>query len=106
MRIRLVAGLAVALVVLLLPSMAAASLAQPAVVSANPADWTPRLPVDSTSAVYVFRQVGTTMYVGGAFATLGGAPRSNVAAFDATPGALLGFAPSVNGAVWAVVSSP
>jgi len=106
MKFRVVAGLAVALAVLLSPSSAAASLAQPAVVSANPADWTPRLPVDSTSAVYVFRQVGTSMYVGGAFATLGGAPRSNVAAFDATTGALLGFAPSVNGAVWAVVPTP
>jgi len=103
MKFRVVAGLAVALAVLLSPSSAAASLAQPAVVSANPADWTPRLPVDSTSAVYVLHQVGTTMYVGGAFATLAGAARSNVASFGATTGALLGFAPNVNGAVWAVV---
>jgi hypothetical protein len=94
----------------------AGNVAHGGVVSADPANVTPNVVdgggVDHT-AVYAFRQVGGKMYAGGGFAqvTRGGttAPliaRSNIVAFDATTGAIdTGFAPTLNGPVWAIESS-
>ena len=42
---------------------------------------------------------GNTLFVGGSFTFVGGAARSHLAAFDATTGALLTWAPSVSGPV-------
>jgi hypothetical protein len=76
--------------------------------SANPADYTPQLPLGqnspgSGSATYAFAQVGDTMYSGGSFAKMNGLNRQNIAAFSATTGTMSSFAPQVNGAVWAIV---
>src|SRR4051794_2756721 len=62
-----------------------AGIDQPAVVSANPADFTPQIPLGDFS-VLGLKQVGSTMYVGGRFSTLGGKSRTNVGAFSATTG--------------------
>lgn len=45
---------------------------------------------------------GKTVYVGGNFTQVAGQPRSRVAAFDATTGALTTWAPKLNAAVYAV----
>lgn len=79
--------------------------------SANPADYTPQLPLGSGSpgtgsATYAFAQVGDTMYAGGSFSKIGGLNRQNIAAFSATNGTMSSFAPNVNGAVWAIVPLP
>lgn len=79
--------------------------------SANPADYTPQLPLGqgypgSGSATYAFAQVGDTMYAGGSFSKIGGISRQNIAAFSATNGTMSSFAPNVNGAVWAIVPLP
>jgi hypothetical protein len=85
---------------------ASAQLAQPNVVSANPMDGTPALPLDvHNTAVYAYAQVGSTMYAGGQFTSINGVRRFNVVAFDATTGALTSFAPRVNGAVWGIAPS-
>ncbi len=80
---------------------APAGIAQPSVVSANPANFTPQLPIGSY-ATHALRQVGGTMYAGGQFSTIGGQSRSNIAAFSATTGALTSFSPNFNGVVWAI----
>jgi hypothetical protein len=93
----------------------AGSIAHPGVVSDNPVNVTPNVVdgggVDHT-AIYAFRQVGTTMYAGGSFAQVANAgsmtasyTRSNIMAFNATTGAMTTFAPVVNGPVWAIESS-
>ena len=104
MRFRATGSLAISaacLTVLFSGAPAPAGLAQPSVVSANPANFTPQLPLGNY-AVHALRQVGGTMYAGGQFSTLGGQPRSNIAAFSATTGALTSFRPNFNGAVWAI----
>src|SRR3954471_14201056 len=82
-----------------------AGIDQPAVVSANPADFTPQIPLGDFS-VLGLKQVGSTMYVGGRFSTLGGKSRTNVGAFSATTGVLTSFAPTPNGQVWAMEGLP
>jgi hypothetical protein len=79
-----------------------AGIAQSKVVSANPANFTPQIPLGS-HAVQALRQVGGTIYAGGGFPSLGGQPRSNMGAFSATTGALTTFAPTFNDTVWAIV---
>ena len=88
--------------VLALGAPATAGIAQPRVVSANPANFTPQLPLGDNIATYAFRQVGSTMYVGGQFSRLGSSSRSNIGAFNATTGTLTSFAPRFNGPVWAI----
>src|SRR5436190_10797413 len=89
------------------------SIAQPAVVSDDPVNYTPNIVdgggIDHTSAYAVVQQ-GTTMYVGGTFALVqptggGTVSRSNIVAFSATNGALTGFAPAIDGPVWAIAAS-
>jgi len=98
-----IAALSFALAGIAAPAHASASLAQPQVVSTEPADATPNV---DDGAVYVFAQVGNTMYAGGSFGSVQGIPRSNIVAFDATTYAVRSFSPAINGAVWALVPTP
>ncbi len=80
-------------------------VAQPTTVSANPADFTPQ--VVGGRAVYALAQRGRTLYAGGDFQQVADArqtvfSRSNLVSFDATDGTVSGFAPRVDGAVWAL----
>lgn len=81
---------------------AQAGIAQSKVVSANPVNSTPQLPIGGSNATYALRQVGATMYAGGEFSTLGGKSRSNIGSFNATTGVMTSFAPKFNGPVWAI----
>jgi len=97
------------------PGIAQASPAQPTVVSQTPASFTPNVQSDSTVShpdVYVLRPSGAMMYAGGTFHTVADAARtttftrSNIMGFDASTGAVsTSFAPTVNGAVWAIEAS-
>ena len=71
---------------------AAVNVPQPAVVSSNPADWTPHV-LDGKVAAIV--QVGNKIVAGGQFTKVASAAapttaiaRSNIFAFDATTGAV------------------
>jgi hypothetical protein len=106
----LLVGLSVGLVLAGLPSVAGASIGLGAVVSANPANWTPNV---ADGAVYKFVQVGQTMYAGGSFSSVSTASgvspggtfvRSNLVAFNPGTGVISAYAPSVNGAVWALAT--
>jgi Domain of unknown function (DUF5122) beta-propeller len=90
--------------------VAGASIPLGAVVGANPANWTPNV---ADGAVYKFVQVGGTMYAGGSFSSVstasgvspgGSFSRANIVAFNPTTGVISPFAPSVNGAVWALAT--
>jgi hypothetical protein len=92
------------------PTVASASIALGTVVSANPANFTPNV---ASGAVYKLTQVGGTMYAGGTFSSVstpvgvspgGTFARSNIVAFNASTGVVSSFAPTVNGAVWAMAS--
>lgn len=93
---------------------AEASIALPAVVSANPANFTPNVLDDavvSHTAVYALGQSGDTMYSGGTFHTVANSSgtqftRNNLFSFSATSGTINAFAPNINGAVWGVNASP
>lgn len=99
----------------LLPaSPAVAGAPHGAVVSDNPANFTPNV-IDgggvSHTAIYAFHQVGTTMYAGGEFNQVANAgsktpsyTRNHLMSFSATSGAMTTFAPVVNGPVWAIQS--
>ena len=90
------------------PPSSAQPVAQATVVSANPQDSTPRLPIGSTGQ-YVARayaQIGSTVFVGGTFPSVNSSARSNVAAFDARTGAPTPFAPVLNGVVKQLLPSP
>jgi hypothetical protein len=99
------------LVVATVPMVAGAAPALGAVVSANPANFTPNV---ASGAVYKFVQVGGTMYAGGSFSSVSTAPgvspggtftRNNIVAFDPTSGVIRSFAPNVAGEVWALASN-
>lgn len=45
---------------------------------------------------------GTTLYVAGDFSTIAGQPRTRIAAFDLTTGALTSFAPAINNIVYSL----
>ncbi len=100
--------------VLPLTQVADAGVAQPRVVSENPANFTPNLVGDGTvahPAVYDFTPApsSSTMYVGGQFHSLQNSARtttyvrSYVAAFNRTTGAVsAAFHPTLDGSVWAI----
>lgn len=80
-------------------------------VSEDPADVTPNVLPDSVvtePAVLALGHLAHTIYAGGSFHTVATADgtksltRHNIVAFDAATGAIRGFAPHVNGTVWAV----
>ena len=91
---------------------ASASIAQPNVVSEDPANWTPNVidggGVDHTS-VDAFAQLGTVMFAGGNYRLVqsGGTTfnRTNLMSFDATTGAMNSFAPTFDGAVFALLAT-
>jgi hypothetical protein len=92
------------------PSAAGASPALGAVVSTNPANHTPNV---ASGAVYKFVQLGGVMYAGGSFSSVSTAPgvspggtftRTNLVAFNPTTGVISSFAPTINGAVWALAT--
>ena len=95
-------------------SSAGASSTLPAVVSANPADYTPNVvsnPTQAHTAVYALSQLGGTIYAGGGiFDTVLDSTRAttysrhDIVAFSATTGSVTPFAPVVNGEVWAIQS--
>jgi hypothetical protein len=106
-----VLGIATAAFLALSLTPAHASLGLPRVVAVEASARTPQV-VDTNGVnnnVLVFAQVGDVMYVGGVIGNVQNAARtvtyarSNVFAFRVSTGDVLGFAPAVNGAVWAIV---
>jgi PKD repeat protein len=93
----------------LAPSPASAvQVPQATVVSDNPVDWTPHV---LEGRVNTIAQVGSTVFLGGSFSRVqpaGGGTivsRTNIVAVNATTGALLPFAPTINGEVETIVAS-
>lgn len=62
----------------------------------------PNVNVNFPTEVTTFGIYSSTVYMGGAFATVGGATRGGIAAVDATSGAVLSWNPGVNGSVYAM----
>ena len=88
---------------------AQASLLQPEIVSANPADTTPHVVLDGVSqSVYAFAQVGRTVYAGGRFnqvqdpAKTTTYTRQNFVAFDSETGVVSPLELSFDGLVGAI----
>jgi len=86
---------------------AVAQVAQPAVVAADPVDWTPHV-LDGT--VHAIAVVGDTVVVGGTFSAVEGGGfqyrRDYLLAFGAADGAIRGFAPRLDGPVYALAAGP
>jgi hypothetical protein len=86
---------------------AAADIAQPTVVSADPVDFTPNV-LDGT--VWSLALVGDEVVVGGAFTKVADSSRKqtyarkNVFAFNVDTGAISSFAPQVDGAVYSLAA--
>ena len=86
---------------------AVADLAQPVVVSANPVDFTPHV-LDGT--VWTLAVVGDTVIVGGSFTKITDSARKqtlarrNIFAYGLNDGAIRTFAPTVDGAVYALAA--
>ena len=86
---------------------AAADIEQPAIVSANPVDFTPDV-LDGT--VWSMTVVGDTVVVGGAFSRVSDSSRKqtyarkNIFAFNVNTGAVSSFAPDVDGAVYSLAA--
>jgi hypothetical protein len=103
------AALLVALAPVTFTSPAAADMAHPAVVSANPVDFTPHV-LDGT--VWALALVGDTVVVGGSFTKVADSgrkqtyARKNVFAYGLSDGAVRPFAPAVDGAVYALAAGP
>ena len=92
-------------------AVAAPGVAQPSIVSDNPANWTPNVLNGQVNALV---QVGNRIIAGGIFTQVQAAggtgpilTRSNMFAFDATTGAIdTGFAPVFDDEVTAIAASP
>src|SRR4051812_19200133 len=75
-----------------------------ALPSAVPSAVTPQV---DNGAVWTTAQVGNTMVIGGTFTSIGGVSHPNIAAFNATTGAMsTTFLPSINGQVYSVLPGP
>jgi Domain of unknown function (DUF5122) beta-propeller len=92
------------------PGVATGSIPLGTVVSANPANFTPNV---ASGAVYKFTQFNGVMYAGGSFSSVSTAPgvspsgtftRRNLVAFNPTTGVIPSFAPTIDGAVWALAT--
>jgi hypothetical protein len=101
---------AVVLVGLLAQPGAAVNVAQPAVVSSNPVDWTPHVLDGKVNAIV---QVGDTVVAGGRFTRVRSSAdptpiaRANIFAFDATTGAIhTAFAPGLDSEVESLAVAP
>ena len=103
------AALLVALAPVTFAAPAVADMAQPAVVSANPVDFTPHV-LDGT--VWTLAVVGDTVIVGGSFTKVTDSgrkqtyARTNVFAYGLNDGVVRAFAPTVDGAVYALAAGP
>jgi hypothetical protein len=106
--------LAMLVIGLLAPGGAGAAISQPAIVSADPVNFTPNLEDDGVvknSTVYAIAQSGDTMFVGGSFHKVTNSSRavtyarSNFLAFSASTGAVNPMTPSFDGAVWALLAN-
>src|SRR5215204_5215721 len=62
--------------------------------------------VQTNDTVWASLRVGDTVYLGGAFTSVNGKPRSGLAAINANTGRLTAWAPKANGAVLALAASP
>ncbi|MGN9910448.1 PKD domain containing protein [Phytohabitans sp. LJ34] len=105
-RLFAVAAVAAATVAGVVPAVA--QVAQPAVVSADPVDWTPHV-LDGT--VHAIVQVGDTVVVGGTFSAVASDDgfqyqRDYLLAFGATDGVVRRFAPRLDGPVYALAAGP
>ncbi len=86
---------------------ASAGVVQGGLVSANPANFTPKI---NDGAVYAILQLGNTIYAGGDFTNVtpssGGSAvtRHGLVAFNATTGTISSVAPAFNGAVWTLAT--
>ncbi len=80
-------------VVALVPETGAVDSSWPAVVSSQ------------QTSVLAMAVSGTTLYVGGSFASFGGVARTNLAAVDLTTGAVTSWAPVTDGAVSAMAAT-
>ena len=67
-------------------------------------DWNPRQGADIW-VIYALTALDSSVYVGGLFGSVGGQPRSNIAALDATSGAATAWNPGAGGAVWALATA-
>jgi len=111
MRRRITGALAVLLLGLpvAVAEPAAADISLPTVVSDNPVDWTPHVLDGNVWAIAV---VGPTVIVAGDFTTVRDAvrgkkyTRNNIFAYTLTTGAVLPWAPSVDGPVLTVAAGP
>jgi hypothetical protein len=107
MRRRLFAAALIVLAGLAGAAPAAADVAQPAVVSADPVDFTPHV-LDGT--VWAVAVVGDTVVVGGSFSKVADSAsahtyvRNNIFAYGLSDGAIRAFAPVVDGAVYALAA--
>lgn len=110
----LLAVLALGAPALAMPSAGASEANHPSVVSDIPANWTPHLRPDGTTdrpVAYSITRAGDLMVVGGNFTSVENSSRTtsfarrHVFAFNATSGAVSGFAPQLNGQVWSVLGS-
>jgi hypothetical protein len=109
MRRRLLAATALTCAALLGATPAAADPAQPAVVSANPVDFTPHV-LDGT--VWALAVVGDTVVVGGSFTRVQDSARKttyarkNIFAYGLRDGAVRAFAPAVDAAIYSLARGP
>jgi hypothetical protein len=109
MRRRLIAAATVAAATLACAHPASADIAQPSVVSTNPVDFTPHV-LDGT--VWSMAVVGDTVVVGGAFTKVTDSSRrntyarKNIFAFGLNDGVIRPFAPTVDGAIYALAAGP
>ncbi len=92
------------------PAAMAVNPLHTAVVSADPANWTPNIMNGRVNAI---TQVGNRIFVGGTFSTVQNAgsgtniTRNQIFAFNATTGTVdTGFHPTINGAVEALAPGP
>ncbi|MGX6602190.1 PKD domain containing protein [Micromonosporaceae bacterium Da 78-11] len=105
----LVAATLVAAAALVSAHPAVADIAQSTVVSANPVDFTPHV-LDGT--VWSMTVVGDTVVVGGAFTKVSDSSRrqtyarKNLFAYGLNDGQIRAFAPTVDGAVYALAAGP
>lgn len=108
-RLLAVGGAALVLAMTVSGTAAASPVVQTNVVSADPADFTPR--VVTGVAVYKLLQVGNTMFAGGDFSQVQDSRRTTTYArthlfsFDATTGAVTPLSVSFDGPVWALASN-
>jgi hypothetical protein len=107
----LLVAVATALVGLVVVSAApagATGATQAKIVSSTAASFTPNI---DNGIVYAINQVGATVFNGGSFTSVtpvgsSSVGRTYILGFDATTGALSGFAPVLNGVVYAIWPGP